>query len=659
MCGITGILSREPSEEKRSDIARMTATLRHRGPDEWGRYVSADVALGQARLSIIDLGTGKQPMRTDRSVIVFNGEIFNYIELRAELTARGRAFATTSDTEVAQQAIEEWGTDAFRRFNGQFAILYWDKSAKELLAVRDRYGKRPLFYAVSPGRVSFASELKALDVGRRSRRTWAPESLLVHGLIWNTLGDETVFDGVKSVPSGSWIKFSRGGEVLGRDYYYRLGEGLGSAVAPATFEDAKREFRERLVASVKLRLRSDVPVGCYLSGGIDSSVTSLLAREAMGDRFKTFSIRFEDPKYDEGSFQDAMVGQLGSEHHFVTISVDSVNDNFVEAMRHIERPVFRTAPLPLFLLSGRVREEGIKVVLTGEGADEILYGYDAFKEVKLLDEWKAGATEERVVSILRTLYPHLAHYQGEANTGFLRMYYEGFLEGAGGVSAGLAIRIHNNQILAKYLNRDWGLSASRESIEARLAAEVPGYVRDWPALKRNQYLEMKTLLEGYLLSSQGDRMSMSHSVEGRYPFLDHELVEWVLGLPDEWKLSGYQQKHLLRETFKDELPKCIIERPKRPYIAPDLASFIRDGEPTGMAADFLSAARLEEYGVFDPKMVERLLFKYRRRGDEGIGYRDNMLVSFILSTQVAEYWIRNPPPARDLDDERRMVDILE
>jgi len=239
------------------------------------------------------------------------------------------------------------------------------------------------------------------------------------------------------------------------------------------------------------------------------------------------------------------------------------------------------------------------------------------------------------------------------------MYYEGFLDSAGGISAGLAIRIHNNQIIAKYLNKDWGLVAGREAIEARLAAEMPDYARSWPTIKRNQYLEMKTLLEGYLLSSQGDRMSMSHGVEGRYPFLDHELVEWVLGLPEEWKLNGYQQKYLLRETFKDELPSDIVERPKRPYIAPDLASFVRGGKPTEMAGSFLAPDRLRDYGIFEPKMVERLLFKYHRRGDEGIGYRDNMLVSFILSTQIAEYWIRNPAIAPELKDDRRTVDIQE
>jgi asparagine synthase (glutamine-hydrolysing) len=657
MCGITGILSGEDAGAKRLAITRMTATLAHRGPDEWGRYVSREVALGQTRLSIIDLAAGRQPMTTERSAIVFNGEIFNYIELRAELAALGRRFATDSDTEVAMQALEEWGVEAFKRFNGQFALLFWDKGSRSLVAARDRYGKRPLYFIRDPGRTCFASEMKALDAGRAGRRSWSPDGLLVHGLIWNTLGDETVFKDVKTVPPGSWIRFDASGETVGRGYYYRLGEARRPESAPPSFEDAKREFRERLSASVKLRLRSDVPVGCYLSGGIDSSVTSLLAREAKGDRFKTFSIRFEDPAYDESSYQGAMVQALGSEHFYETISVDDIDEFFLEAARHFERPVFRTAPLPLFLLSRRVRQESIKVVLTGEGADEILFGYDVYKEIKLLDAWKAGAAEAEIDATLRTLYPHLEHYQ-ESNVGFLRMYYEGFLDSVGGISAGLAIRMHNNQILEKYLNKDWGAKVDREGMEARLGAEMPDYVRGWPALERNQYLEMKTLLEGYLLSSQGDRMSMAHGVEGRYPFLDHELVEWLLSLPAEWKLHGYEQKYLLRETFKDALPREIAYRPKRPYMAPDLVSFIRGGRPTEMAASFLSPETVREYGIFDPAMVERLLFKYRRRGDEGIGYRDNMLVSFILSAQAAEYWIRNPRTAA-LDERLMTVDAQE
>ncbi len=656
MCGITGLISDDDHQTKRDIIGRMTASIMHRGPDAWGRYVSGAVGLGNSRLSIIDLAAGHQPMTSSASVLVCNGEIYNYLELRAELEKRGTRFRTGSDTEVALHAIEAWGTDAFARFNGQFAILCWDKARRELLVARDHYGIRPLYYACAGRRTLFASEMKALDASGFVTRTWAPEPLLIHGLLWNTLGDETVFREVRSIPPGSWAVFSSDGRLVRKGYYYRPGEKPPDV--PDRYEDARREFISLLRASVELRLRADVPVGCYLSGGIDSSVTSYLAHELKQDRFKSFSVAFADAAYDESAYQRLMARQLGTEHLAEWITADSIDTFFLEAARHFERPVFRTAPVPLFLLSARVRDSGVKVVLTGEGADEILCGYDVFKEVKLLEAWQAGATDDEIGAILGNLYPHLDHYADAGKAGFLRMYYEGFLGKTGGPVAGLAMRIHNNRVLERYLNKDWNVAITGEELEARLADDLPAHVLEWPVLRRSQYLEMKTLLEGYLLSSQGDRMSMAHGVEGRYPFLDPLLVEWALHLPAEWKLSGYDQKHILKDAFREIIPEAIANRPKRPYMAPDLEAFIRDGRPTERTMRFLDPGIIAEYGIFDPRMVERFLFKFERRGMDGAGYRDNMLMSFLLSTQMIEYWIRNPVSVR-LDDDLCTVDLKE
>ncbi len=656
MCGITGLISDDDAPTKRRIIARMTASIMHRGPDAWGRYVSPHVGLGNSRLAIIDLVTGDQPVNSSRSVLVCNGEIYNYLELRTELEALGAVFRTESDTEVALRAIDVWGSDALARFNGQFALLYWDKVRNEMLVARDHYGIRPLYYTVAGRRTLFASEMKALEASGYVTRTWAPESLLMHGLLWNTLSDETVFRDVRSIPPGSWAVFSSEGRLVRKGYYYRLGENPPDV--PDTYEEARREFVSMLRASVELRLRSDVPVGCYLSGGIDSSVTACLAHALKQDRFKTFSVSFEDTAYDESEYQQLMSRQLGSEHLSQMITSDTIDTRFLDAARHFERPVFRTAPVPLYLLSERVRESGVKVVLTGEGADEILCGYDVFKEVKLLEAWQNGASQDEVGKAMRLLYPHLDHYSDAGQAGFLRMYYEGFLGKIGGPSAGLAIRVHNNRILERYLNKEWGVAISNEELDSRLLQDLPAYVLEWPIMKRSQYLEIKTLLEGYLLSSQGDRMAMAHGVEGRYPFLDPQLVEWALNLPAEWKLSGYDQKHILKDSFREIIPEAIINRPKRPYMAPDLEAFIRNGDPTDRTIRFLEPRAIAEYGIFDPKMVERLLFRYKRRGGEGIGYRDNMLVSFLLSTQMIEYWIRNPDSA-GLDDNLRTVDVQE
>ena len=657
MCGITGFIGKDPKHVKREKLERMAAAISHRGPDGWGRYVSDDVGLANTRLSIIDLVTGDQPVCSERSVIVCNGEIYNYIELRKELSTAGMLFHTESDTEVAQKAIEYWGTDAFARFNGQFAILFWDKTRRELTVARDHYGIRPLFYSIVGDRAVFASEMKAIDASGFVRRTWNPTALLTHGLFWNTLGEETVFNKVSTIQPGSWAVFSRDARRIRHGFYYRLGEHPPEV--PDTYEDAKREFRSLLESSVAFRLRADVPVGAYLSGGIDSSVTSALSRAANGDRFKSFSVAFDDPAYDESEFQILMSKQLGTEHYSSLITVDTINDHFLDAARHFERPVFRTAPVPLFMLSQCVRDQSIKVVLTGEAADEILCGYDVFKEVKLLDAWDNGLSTEQIDCVLRKLYPHLEHYADGEKSAFMRMYYEGFVGKVAGPAAGLVIRLHNNQILAKYLNDDWHLETSNGEAEDQLASTLPDYVLEWPAIKRNQYLEMKTLLEGYLLSSQGDRMAMAHGVEGRFPFLDPRLVEWAFAIPVDWKLNGYQQKFILRDAFRDELPDAITNRPKRPYMAPDLVAFIRNGQPTDNARRFLDPAVIKDFGIFNPRMVERLLHKYFRRGTGNIGYRDNMLVSFVLSTQMAEHWIRNPLAPVDFDDRLCTVDVQE
>lgn len=640
MCGITGFISDDDRLTKTDSITRMTAALSHRGPDAWGRYVGDRIALGHRRLSIIDLEAGHQPMIGQAGVLSFNGEIFNYPELRAALRGGGMRFSTDSDTEVVLKAIEHWGTDAFARFNGQFALLYWDIRKREMTIARDHYGIRPLYYALTGNRAVFASEMKAIDASRWVRRTWSGRGLLAHGLFWNTFADETVYNEIRSLPPGSWAVFSADARLLRKGTYYRLGENPPEV--PADYDEGKAVFRSMLERSVRSQLRADVPVGCYLSGGIDSSVTSYLARQLKGDRFKSFSVAFEDRAFDESDYQDLMVERLGTEHFRETIGIDTIDGNFLSAVRHFERPVFRTAPVPLFMLSARVRAEGVKVVLTGEGADEILCGYDVFKEIKLLEAWENGASTDEIDRMLAQLYPHLNHYSEAGNAGLMRMYYEGFLGKTGGPWAGLAIRMHNNRILEKYLNKDLKAELGDEEIEERLRREIPDYALEWPAVKRNQYLEMRTLLEGYLLSSQGDRMSMAHGVEGRYPFLDPGLVEWAFAIPVEWKLRGYRQKYILQDAFADALPERILNRPKQPYMAPDLAAFIRNGTPTESAARFLSPATVAEYGIFDPKMVERLLFKYGRRGLEGIGYRDNMLISFILSAQMAEYWIRTP-----------------
>jgi asparagine synthase (glutamine-hydrolysing) len=395
-----------------------------------------------------------------------------------------------------------------------------------------------------------------------------------------------------------------------------------------------------------------------LSGGIDSSVVSYLVSQTTRKRFKTFSLAFEDQEFDESSFQNLMVDHLKTEHYCRRISNQDVESNFFESIYHAERPVFRTAPVPLFLLSEKVHANGIKVVLTGEGADEVLFGYDSFKELKLLNFWNKNKSSTFRPQLIKKLYPHLQHYADPKQFGLMKMYYEGFLSEFDNEMSGLNIRVHNNKILTNFMNKDHRITFDKDGLRENFKAMLPDNFSSWSFLQQNHFLEMKSLLSGYLLSSQGDRMSMAHGVEGRYPFLDHRLVEQAFHLPDKYKLNGFSQKYLLAETFKDMIPASILKRPKRPYMAPDLKSFFKKGNLTDQAAYFLSDNMIDRYGIFNKTYIHRILKKFSGKRLNNIGYRDNMTITFILSSQMAAYWAENPKK-KQLAKRLKHVEIVD
>lgn len=657
MCGIVGLLGgAESVPAKRDRVATMLGQIAHRGPDAFGTYSVPRIALGHVRLSIIDVRDGHQPFVRGQHVLCYNGEVYNYLELREELRSSGEVFQTNSDTEVLLVALIRWGLSALPRCNGQFAFLYWNGDSNTLYAVRDRYGVRPLYVAESQGGYAFASEMRAFDALPHFERRIHPESLLEHGLFWNTLGDRTIYSGIRSVEAGTALVFQSDCAPK-TQRYHQLGEGSPDAI-PSTFAEAKAMLREKLRKAVSMRLRSDVPVGAYLSGGIDSSVVALLTDELRSDKFQTFSIAFSDPQYDESRFQALMVDRLKTDCYTLTVDYAAIRDHFESAVLHGERPIFRTAPVPLYLLAKAVRESGVRVVLTGEGADEILWGYDVFKEIKLLQFWSKSPDSPLLPQLIQTLYPHLAHYSDSKQMGLIRMFYEEFLGSYDNLLVGLNLRVHNNKILANYLHPDVRPPIDDEWLMERIRAILPPNWQTMSLLQRNQFLEMRTLLPGYLLSSQGDRMSLAHGVEGRYPFLDPDIVEWAFQLPDDFKLPDMSQKHLLREAFRSEIPVEIIDRPKQPYQAPDLKAFFPDGKLCELGQHHLGRESIEATGIFDRTMVSRFLNKWNRGLPVDIGYRDNMIFTFLLSTQIAAAHAREGSH-RSAPLSPRTIDYLE
>jgi asparagine synthase (glutamine-hydrolysing) len=374
------------------------------------------------------------------------------------------------------------------------------------------------------------------------------------------------------------------------------------------------------------------------------------------DTYRTFSIAFEDAAFDESKFQKQMNERLHAQAFTLSISDRDIEQGFEQMVYHAERPVFRSAPVPLWYLARAVREHGIRVVLTGEAADEVLWGYDSYKELKLLRFWAKQPGSRLRPQLIRTLYPHLAHYRDSKQFGLLRMFYEGFLDSYDNALLGLNLRVHNSRILAAYLLPEHREGRGDDWVMSRIDGVLPPSAAGWSMLQRNQALEMRTLLDGYLLSSQGDRMSLAHGIEGRYPFLDFELVEWAFHLPDHYKLPLLSQKHLLRETFRRDLPKEIVDRPKQPYQAPDLRAFFPQGKPSALLAEHLSPEAIARVGLFAPRMVERFLDKWKDGVPSHVGFRDNMLLCFLLSTQlVARDAARQPTLAEPSSP--RTVDV--
>jgi asparagine synthase (glutamine-hydrolysing) len=651
MCGIAGILALRDGSPPPAlgELRAMVGALRHRGPDEFGLYRDGRAGLGHARLSIIDLVSGQQPLSNEDGTlwIAFNGEIFNYLELREELVALGHRFRTRSDTEVIVHAWEAWGEEAFARFNGQFAVALWEARAERLVLARDRLGVRPLYLCEHGGRLHFASEVKAIFAADPGiPRAFDPAGLAETFTFWTVVPPRSVFRGVEELEPGHVRTVCRG-EVHDRAFWRphypeRPEEGFRG-----TLDEAAERVGAALEEAVRLRmLRSDVPVGSYLSGGLDSSLVAALGRKAKGDRFLTFSLRFQDADYDETPYQREVAALIGSDHRDVVVRRADILEALPAVVAHAERPLLRTAPAPLFLLSRLVRDSGIKVVLTGEGADEMFAGYDLFREAKVRRFWGRQPSSTFRPRLLERLYPWLAR----SPTSALAMAREFF--GAGREAWDAPGFSHQPRwraaaALQRLFQPDLRREAERSDVVGRLLASLPEAYRRWPPLCQDQYLEVRTLLSGYLLSSQGDRMLMAHSVEGRFPFLDRDVVDLADSLPPAYKLRGLDEKHVLKRAARGLVPDSVLRRPKQPYRAPDSVCFTGDPLPPWVD-EVLSEASLLGAGVFEPAGVGRLWRKVRASGGRAaLSNADDMALVGVVTTGLLHDLLLRQTPLTD------------
>ena len=647
MCGITGFFCFQGTGADAGDqLKRMVSILHHRGPDECGMYLDHHVGLGHSRLSIIDLSTGQQPLHNEDETmwIVFNGEIFNYPELRAELEKSGHRFYTQSDTEVIIHLFEEKGNACVDELNGQFAFAIWDTKTKKLFVARDRVGIRPLHYAIHNNTFFFASEIKSIFASLSVPREIDTTSLDQIFTTWVTLPGKTFFKNVFELKPGHSATVTQGSFVEKKYWeipYYPKHEYL--AISPQELSEAVRAL---LIDAVRIQLRSDVPVGTYLSGGLDSSGISALVAKYFNADVQTFGIRFEEADFDEGIFQKEMSSFLQVHHHEMYATNQSIADAFPEVIRHCEKPLLRTAPAPLFLLSGFVREHGLKVVLTGEGADEIFGGYDIFKEA-LLRQFLSRQPQSSFRSLpFSCLYPDI--FKNERAKKSLHIFFSASLDEVQHPLFSHAIRWKNTSRIKLFFSEELKKSIGDYDVYGDLQSLLPDDFAERDCLAKAQYLEMFLFLSNYLLSSQGDRVAMAHSLEIRVPFLDHRIIEYMARVKPLWKILGMNEKHILKKAFKGILPDAIVKRTKHAYRAPIQQSLCSSNALDNLK-DTLSESSLKESGLFDPAKVKHLLNKSYTANT--VNEVDGMALAGIYSSQLLyNYYINqwSKPVSNDL-----------
>lgn len=630
MCGIAGFYGDINKKQSVSTLKHMLTRIKHRGPDQSGVYVSDYVGLGSVRLSIIDLSSGTMPISNqDNSLwIVFNGEIYNHMELREDLIQKNHSFKTRSDTEVILHLYEEYGPECLKKLNGQFAIAIWDKHKEELFLARDRVGIRPLFYTQTKSAFVFASEIKAFMEYPEVSLKFSNKALSEYVTFWTALSPNTVFENVFEVPPGTYMLVNHKG--IKSNTYWELPIVKPNAYNFTTVEEAATAFENIFLDSIKLRLRADVPVAAYLSGGIDSSITTSFIKQVSPNRLKTFSIGFTETDFDESAYQNIAASYFKTEHSSVTCSEQDISNYFKEVVWFAEAPLLRTAPTPMGLLSKNVRDHNIKVVITGEGADELLGGYNIFKEAKIKHFWAKDPQSKLRPMLLKRLYPYLPQIN-KASSNMLKMFFGYKLTETNSPIYSHLLRWHNTSRIKNYFSdtiketiKDYNPIAE---VEEKLESKLSGY--DY--LTKAQWLEIHLFMSGYLLSSQGDRMGMANSIEGRYPFLDHRVIEFCMALHPDLKLHGLNEKYLLKKMMKDRLPDAILNRSKQAYRAPIRSLFASETLPEYLKT-MLSEQRLTEFGVFNVEHVKTLLSKII--SNKGVSEMDNMAITAVLSIQI-------------------------
>lgn len=595
MCGIVGIVVAPGAPlAGEATLRAMNAAIVHRGPDDEGVYRDAQAMIGMRRLSIIDLAGGHQPVHNEDGSVqaVFNGEIYNFRELRAELVGAGHRFYTSSDTEVIVHGYEEWGERVFSRLDGMFGIAIWDVREKKLLLARDRFGEKPLFYAEDKRRLVFASELKSLLVAPGFERALDHEAVRGYVTFGYVPSPRAIFCGVKKLPPGCWLRWADGRASEHR--YYAL--DLRQKHSRMSERDAEEELARLLARAVESRLVSDVPFGAFLSGGLDSSVVVALMSRELTARVRTFSIGFREERFSELSDAKRVADHLGTEHHELVVEPDAV-DLLQRLVWFLDEPFADSSAVPTYLVAKLAREH-VKMVLTGDGGDESFGGYDRY--VRFLALERAGLLKPAAAAAMRLagrVVPGSRGYRLRRIAERLRMPFpDSYLSGVALTRADVADALLGEAIRGRH---------GHYGALARAAAEAG----DLGALDRCVAIDFASYLPDDILVKL-DRMAMASSLEGRAPLLQHELVEFAVRLPAALRVRGRRGKHLLRRVAARWLPADVLAKPKQGFGVP-IGDWFR-GPLRPLASDLVASRSLRERGLVDPRAAERYLADHVR-----------------------------------------------
>jgi len=610
MCGIVGLFSQEKLLSS-SLLQKAMQSLLHRGPDSQNSWVSPSqkVALGHTRLSIIDLSTGQQPLSNENGKIhaIINGEFYGFEKIRSELEEKGHTFKTHSDSEILIHLYEEYGPACLEKLRGEFAFALWDEANQLFFAARDRFGIKPLYYSNYKDTFYCASEIKAI-LALGVPAAWDEEAFYFtqHALGTN-LQNRSLFKGIYQIPPGHYLLASPNHQQIVQYWDFDYPEA-GKISSSYSEQDYIEQFRAEFEEAIKLRLRADVPVGCYLSGGLDSCSVLGFASRHSAKPIEAYTISFEKPEYDELSIAEEMARQAGANFHPITVKQQELMDSFSDAIWHTETLSLNNNCVAKFLLSKAVHQAGCKVVLTGEGSDEIFGGYPHFRKDMLLYNTQ-GQDPQEIKKIIQDLNSNnlistgimIPEGAGIDLTSVQKIlgFVPSFIES----SATYAAKCRS--LFSQDFSERFGERDAYQYLLAGLDLNNQVFGRD--PVNQSLYLWSKFALPNYMLTLLGDRMEMAHSIEGRLPFLDHKFIEFVRTLPIALKIKGMTEKYILREAAKPFITETVYKRQKHPFLAPP-ASLEKEGRNL-FIQETLRSADFRKVPFYDQKKVIELLDK--------------------------------------------------